>query len=378
MMKKKVSVLGSTGSIGRQTLDVLRTLCEEFEVYALCAGHDSPLLREQIKEFEPKYAGVAEHASFLFDGTLFSGEKAAEQIAALDETDIVVMGISGFAGLLPLLAALKKGKTVALANKESIVCGNQLVKQAISQYGGRIIPVDSEQSAIFQCMQNGTHGEIANLILTASGGPFWQLARSEIKNITVEQALKHPTWQMGRKITIDSATLFNKGLEIIEASYLFDIPAEQIKVYIHPQSIVHSMVEYCDTTVMAQMSCPDMRLAIQYALTYPKREKGACRALSLTEVGTLSFHAVDQERFPAIRLAYMALRAGGTFPTAYNAANEEAVALFLDGRIGFTDIDAAVEHVLERMPRGNVNAVEDILQADAHARKLTHDWYCAL
>ncbi len=376
-MHKKITVLGSTGSIGRQALEVLASRPEALELYGLSAKSNTKLLIEQANRFCPRIVACEAR----FDTSLLPphteavfGADAAELLAANDGSDVVVNGISGFAALLPLLASLKAGKRVALANKESIVCGNAFVRAAVDACGGEIIPVDSEQSAIFQCLQNGRSDEVARLILTASGGPFWQKSADALADITLEQALRHPTWNMGRKITIDSATLFNKGLEVIEAGYLFDMDAERIDVLIHPQSIVHSMVAYRDGTVMANMSNPDMRLPIQYAITYPKRSASVCRPLQLEEIGSLSFHAVDLERFPAIRMAYDALRAGQTYPTVYNGANEAAVQAFCDGRIGFVDIFCMVDYTLQQHIPVHPACVEDILRADAQARSLAETY----
>ncbi|MDO4573555.1 MAG: 1-deoxy-D-xylulose-5-phosphate reductoisomerase, partial [Clostridia bacterium] len=327
-MMKKISVLGSTGSIGKQTLEVIEANPDSMRVLALSGGRNAELLIEQARRFQPKYVANSEplDASLLPKGVKYlCGPQAAEQAAALPEADAVVNGISGFAAFKPLLAALGAGKRVALANKESVVCGGALIDRELRRCGGQLLPVDSEQSAIFQCLHNGRREETEALILTASGGPFWREPLSALESVTPEQALRHPTWRMGNKITIDSATLFNKGLEILEAAYLFHFNAEQISVLIHPESIVHSMVAYRDGTVMANLSRPDMRLPIQYALTYPERRPSPVRPLSLTEIGGLHFHEADMQRFAAIRLAFQALRAGGSMPIAYNAANEVAV-----------------------------------------------------
>lgn len=373
---KQITVLGSSGSIGRQTLDVIASHPGEMGVFGLSVKNNTEMLLAQAGRFHP--AVVASERTFdtglLPEGTeAYIGPDAAEKLAGLSDSDAVVNGISGFSALQPLLASLKAGKRVALANKESIVCGNRLVDGYIEAYGGEILPVDSEQSAIFQCLQNGRTGEVAKLILTASGGPFWQKEKEALSQITVDDALRHPTWQMGKKITIDSATLFNKGLEIMEAAYLFHRTAEEIDVLIHPQSIVHSMVAYRDGTVISNMSFPDMRLPIQYALTYPKRRESVCRPLDLAAVQTLTFHRVDTVRFPAIQMAYDALREGGTAPIAYNGANEAAVEAFCEGRIGFLDIGRVVDYTLQQY-RGNVpGSLADILEADRQARRYAND-----
>ena len=373
IMKKKVVILGSTGSIGRQVLEVVRALPEYFKVEALCAGANGALLREQVLEFRPAYAGIQDPAQApLLEGLgarVICGAKAAEELAALPEGELVVNGVSGFAGMAPLLRALEAGKTVALANKESVVCAHELVDRALIK-GGRILPVDSEQSALYQCLACGDRGEVRRLILTASGGPFREWSRERMETATPADALRHPTWQMGRKITIDSASLFNKGLEIMEAAYLFHLPGKKIDVLIHPESIVHSLVEFQDGTNMAQLSAPDMRLPIQYALMGGARIPAGFGALDLARVGALHFCAPDPNRFPALPLAYAALETGGSLPIAYNGANEVAVRLFLEGKAGFLDISRIVEYTLSRMERSLPRDVEDIYRLDAQARRL--------
>ena len=373
---KTIAVLGSTGSIGRQTLDVLRAHPELGRVGALAAHGNAELLLAQAQEFHPAFVGIADETAaaelrpYLPAGTrLAVGNEAASEAAALPEVDTVVNGVSGFAGTEPLLAALAAGKTVALANKESIVCAHKLVDEAL-RHGGRIVPVDSEQSAIFQCLSGGAHGEVARLWLTASGGPFRTFSKERLRTVTAADALRHPTWNMGAKITIDSATLFNKGLEIMEASYLFGIDGARISVLVHPESIVHSMVEFCDASVLAQLSRPDMRLAIHYALTWPERAPSAFGALNLAEVGRLTFEAPDEERFPSIPLAYAALQEGELLPIAYNAANEAAVARFRAGEIGFFDVFRTVEYAMAHMPHGTIRTFADILETDREARSL--------
>lgn len=376
MDRKTISVLGSTGSIGRQTLSVLRAHPELGRVYALCAHGSAELLLAQAHEFRPAFVGIADAAvaaalrPHLPEGTrLEAGAQAAVIAAALPEVDTVVNGVSGFAGTEPLLAALAAGKTVALANKESIVCAHKLVDAALRR-GGKIIPVDSEQSAIFQCLCGGTRGEVKRLWLTASGGPFRTFAKEQLRTVTAADALRHPTWSMGTKITIDSATLFNKGLEIMEASYLFGVEGARISVLVHPESIVHSMVEFADSSVLAQLSRPDMRLAIHYALTWPERTPSNFGALDLAEAGKLTFEAPDAERFPSIPLAYAALAEGELLPVAYNAANEAAVARFRAGEIGFFDIFDTVAYAMAHMPHGTIRTFADILETDREARSL--------
>ena len=373
---KKVAILGSTGSIGRQTLDVIRTNPDKFRVTAICARRDAERLAAQAAEFNPDHIALAEDAaadklrSLGIKGNIISGPDASCRIAALEEADIIVNGISGYSGMKPLLSALQAGKPVALANKESIVCAHGLVNDALSKHGGSILPVDSEQSAIFQCLAAGRHSEVDRLILTASGGPFRTYTKEQLESVTPEQASNHPIWNMGKKITIDSATLFNKGLEIMEASYLFDIPGDRISVLVHPESIVHSMVEFRDGCTMAQLSKPDMRLAIQYDLTYPERTYGEFGRLRLEDVGRLTFFAPDRDKFPALDLAYEALKDGQRLPIAYNGANEVAVELFLQGKIKFTDIWNVVEYAMAHIGRGEVNSLEDIEQTDKLAREL--------
>jgi 1-deoxy-D-xylulose-5-phosphate reductoisomerase len=372
---KRISVLGSTGSIGRQALDVIRMHPDKFKVAALCAYSDSSTLLSQAAEFRPEAVGLTDEdkareiKDHLPEGcVLIFGKEASGICAAWDTADTVVNGISGIAGMEPLLAALDSGKCVALANKESIVCGHPLVLRSLEK-GGSIIPVDSEQSAIFQCLGAGSKKEVSRLILTASGGPFREYNREQMENITPEQALRHPTWQMGRKITVDSATLFNKGLEIIEASYLFGVPGEHIDVLIHPQSIIHSMVEFLDGAVIAQLGVPDMRLAIQYSLTYPERQISPCEALKLHQTGSLTFSEPDRIKFPAINLAYTALAEGGSMPVVYNGADEAAVDMFLRGRIRYSDIAKCVEYAMLHVSERCINAAEDVFAVDIEAKR---------
>ncbi len=370
---KNVVVLGSTGSIGTQALEVIKSHPESFRLLGISGKHHTELLAEQIRTFRPAY--VAGPSVFpgecLLDGAcrFLPGDDGICSLAAMEDADIIINGISGFSALKPLAESLKKGKTVTLANKESIVCGKPLINVLLSRYGGVILPVDSEQSAIFQCMNGEKKEQIRRLILTASGGRFFRLSREELKNVTVSQALSHPTWSMGSKITIDSSTLFNKGLEVMEASYLFDIPGDRIDVLIHPQSIVHSMVEYEDGTVFANMSNPDMRLPIQYAMTYPDRMPSLCRTLDLAAISELTFFRADPERYPAIRMAYECLRRGGACPIAYNAANEVAVSAFVQGRILFTDIYDTVEDVLQHEIPAPEADLQSICECDRIARK---------
>jgi len=376
-MKKRIVVLGSTGSIGRQVLEVVRAMPGKFEILALCAGSDAGLLRQQALEFRPQWLGLAdpEEAADLagLGARVEAGPEAASLLAALPQGDMVVNGVSGFAGLAPLLAALQAGKAVALANKESIVCGHGLVERALAAGKGRIIPVDSEQSALYQCLGGEDPARVKRLLLTASGGPFRTYTRAQLARVTVADALRHPTWRMGRKITVDSASLFNKGLEILEAAYLFHMPGSKIQVLIHPESIVHSLVEFVDGCQLAQLSAPDMRLPIQYALAEEAREAGPFGALDLARAGTLHFEAPDPERFVALPLAYEALEAGGALPIAYNGANEVAAALFLQGKLPFLEIGTLVAYAMERMGRGEPRDLQDICRLDAQARQLARE-----
>ena len=371
-MKQTVLLLGSTGSIGKQTVDVLLLHRERFEVLGLSCCRDTEELYRQAALLRPRFVAAEAplDADRLPAGTvMFCGRDAAERIAVEADADVTVLAISGYAALRPLLCVIGHGKRIAIANKESIVCGGALVDTALERSGAALLPIDSEQSAIFQCLQSGRREEVRRLILTASGGPFFRRSREELKDVTLADALHHPTWRMGRKITLDSATLFNKGLEVIEASRLFHFGADRISVLIHPQSTVHSMVEYRDGTIMANLSKPDMRLPIQYALTYPERIASPCEPLQLDLAHPLEFYPVDFDRFRAVRMAYDALKADGVMPTVYNGANERAAELFFDGRIGFADIENCVEYALNTVENRPLDAVETIAVADAAARR---------
>ena len=370
-MKQSVLLLGSTGSIGKQTVDVLKLHADRFSVCGISCRNDVETLYAQAQALNPKYVAAETplDPARLPEGTVvFSGPDAAERIAAEADADVTVLAISGYAALKPLFAAIRHGRRIAIANKESLVCGGALVDAALSAYGAELLPIDSEQSAIFQALQNGRRDEVKRLILTASGGPFFRKTREELRHVSLDDALNHPTWKMGRKITLDSATLMNKGLEIIEASRLFRFDADHISVLIHPQSIVHSMVEYRDGTIMANLSKPDMRLPIQYALTYPARTESLCEPLKLDLSHPLEFYPADPERFPAIRMAYDALKADGIMPTVYNGANERAAELYFEGRIGFTDIEDCVEAALNAIENRPADSLEAIAAADRAAR----------
>ncbi len=379
---RNIVILGSTGSIGRNALDIVDRNQDKLNVVGLAANRNHEELARQIKKYSPLYATLSDKTSLaklrssvegsatnVLEDTGFAS--GLETLSSLAEADVILNAIVGIAGLKPTAAALKAGKIVALANKESMVAAGPILNRIAGEHNGRIIPVDSEHSAIFQCLKAGKHDEVARLYLTASGGPF--LERNDLDNVTVEEALKHPNWKMGPKITIDSATLMNKGLEIIEAAYLFNIPPEKIKVLIHPQSIVHSMVEFCDGSIMAQLSKPDMRLPIQYALLYPDRADLDAGNLDLTEILALDFRPPDNEKFKSLRLAYQAVKEGGISPAVLNAANETAVAAFLDGKIGFTQIYDVISMTMNDVGTGDAPELSDIFRANMWASDVAED-----
>ena len=354
MEKRHIAILGSTGSIGRQALDVIRQHRDLFEVELLTANNSTDMLISQAKEFEPnavvicnedKYSEVADALQPHYI-KVFAGMQSVCDLVASDTIDIVLTSMVGFSGLASTVAAVKAGKTIALANKETLVAAGAIVMDLAARHRARILPVDSEHSAIFQCLMGSAGADIEKIHLTASGGPFRTWTRDQIAKATKAEALNHPNWSMGSKITIDSATMMNKGLEIIEAKWLFGTPGDKIDVVIHPESIIHSMVEYADGSVIAQMGYPDMREAIQFAFSYPERLTLDNRKLNFAELGSLSFFVPDQEKFPALGLAYEALRRGGNMPCIMNAANEAAVAAFLREEIGFYDITAVVEECM--------------------------------
>ncbi len=374
-MSRGVSILGSTGSIGTSTLEVIAALPDQFHIVALTAGRNVDLLVQQARRFRPRYVAVRDSADVaavreaLGGGvSVGCGDEALVEAASLAEAEIVVTAVVGSVGITATLASLRQGKRVALANKESLVAGGRLVMQAAREGTGEIIPVDSEHSAVFQCLQGEKPGSLRRVLLTASGGPFRTWSIDEMKAAGLSDALRHPTWQMGGKITIDSATLMNKGLEVIEAHWLFGVDIDDIEVVVHPQSIIHSMIEMVDGSIIAQLGAADMKGPIQYALTYPSREVGASAPLSLADVGRLTFESPDSGRFPCLRLAYQAGRVGGTAPAVLSAANEVAVASFLEGRIGFMEIARCVEHVLSRHDPATATTLDEVLAADAWAR----------
>lgn len=372
---KQLIILGSTGSIGTQALEVARR--DGYKVNALAAGSNIKLLEEQAREFKPSLVAVfnenaaRELANNLKDTDIkvLSGVEGVCEAATV-KGDIVLNAIVGIAGLKPTLAAIEAGKDIALANKETLVTGGELVMKAASQKGIKILPVDSEHSAIFQSIQGAPENSIKKILLTASGGPFYKKTREELENVTVKEALNHPNWSMGAKITIDSASLMNKGLEVIEAVHLFGVKAKDIEVLVHRQSIVHSGVELSDGAVIAQLGTPDMRLPIQYALTYPERSNYAFEKLNLFDIGTLTFEKPDIKTFRCLALCIEAINRGGLAPTAVNGANEEAVKLFLDGKIKFLQIADLVEKALEECNNKKEFTIDDIFEADKKAREL--------
>lgn len=374
---KTISILGSTGSIGTQTLQVCKDL--GFRVAALSAGSNIDLLEQQIRAFQVPIASVYDpnRAEILrkrlsdFPCKIYSGEEGNCIVASANDASVVVTAMMGMIGLKPTLAAIEAGKDIGLANKETLVCAGQIVMPAAARKGVRILPVDSEHSAIFQCLQGAGGNEISKLLLTASGGPFFGKSREELEHVTVKDALNHPNWSMGSKITIDSATLMNKGLEWMEAKWLFDVSDDEIEILVHRESIVHSAVEFDDHSVIAQMGVPSMYLPIKYALTYPKRVQSGDFSLSLFGK-TLHFEQVDEETFSCLKLAKQASRAGGLCPTVLNGANEQAVALFLEGKIRFLQIAELVEKALAQTPAGNAENLDDVLAADRFARALVN------
>ncbi len=379
MQGKKVVILGSTGSIGTQTLDVIRKN-QDIDVLGLTAHSNIDLLESQIKEFFPEIVCVVEEDKAIELNNrlrgigsrtqVVSGEKGLEIVASLDQAELVVTAVVGMIGLLPTLAALRKGKHIALANKETLVTAGTIVMDLAKTNNLSIIPVDSEHSAIFQCLQGNNHDDVSKLILTASGGPFREYSKEQLKHVTLEQALKHPNWVMGHKITIDSATLMNKGLEVIEARHLFDIEHRQIEVIVHKESIIHSMVEYVDGSTIAQLGCPDMRHPIAYALYYPDRKESSyIKKLDLTHIRTLSFEAPRKDLFPCLQLAYDALIAGGTMPAVLNAANEVVVEGFLKKQVSFIEIPKIIHKVMNDHICINRPTLSDILECDRWARE---------
>jgi 1-deoxy-D-xylulose-5-phosphate reductoisomerase len=377
-----VTVLGATGSIGSSTMDLLRRSRDQFCVEALTAHSNVAALAELAREFNVAFAAVAEEARYdelkaalAGTGIAVGAGQSAMIEAAQRPANWVMAAMSGAAGLKPAIAAAARGVTVALANKECLVCAGEVFMRQAKESGACILPVDSEHNALFQAMGAGRREDLTKVILTASGGPFRTWTREQIENATIEQALKHPNWSMGRKITIDSASMFNKGLEIIEAYHLFDLEPDQIDVLVHPQSIIHGLVEFSDRSVIAQMGAPDMRTPIAYCLAWPERIDGPAKKLDLAEIGQLTFEAPDPVRFPSLRLVQQALRAGGAMPTVFNAANEVAVDAFLNSRIGFGGIARLVEATMEAAARTNSlpTSADDALSIDHSSRNMARD-----
>jgi 1-deoxy-D-xylulose-5-phosphate reductoisomerase len=373
---RSLSILGSTGSIGLSTLDVVRQHPGKFSISGLAAGKDVVTLAQQIKEFQPTTVSVMDADAAMTLRALLGdckpeilyGIDGTVAVATVEEADMVVSAIVGAAGLIPTVNAIKAGKHIALANKETLVVAGELVSDLVKKHKVELLPVDSEHSAIFQSLQGHRREDVVRIILTASGGPFRNTSAEELKLVGLQQALKHPQWTMGAKITIDSATMMNKGLEVIEAHWLFAMPAEKIGVVVHPQSIIHSMVEYIDGCVIAQLGAPDMRAPIAYALSWPERCESGIQKLDLTKIGTLTFEEPDMERFPALRFAFDALKAAKTYPAVLNAANEIAVAAFLDQKIRFTEIAETVDKTMQAHKAYTPVELDDYLRADQWAR----------
>ncbi len=374
---KTIALLGSTGSIGLSTLDLVRRFPDRFKIFGMVAGKNIRRLATQIKEFSPKVVSVKNQSDVDRLRKLVGsrrvaiawGVDGATQIATAGEVDLVLAAIVGAAGLLPTLAGVRAGKEIALANKEALVMAGEIFMREAKKKRTTVLPVDSEHSAIFQCLQGNRRDEVDKLILTASGGPFLQTPLRRLGQVTIAEALKHPNWKMGRKITIDSATMMNKGLEVVEARWEFDIEPARIDVVIHPQSVVHSMVRYQDGAIIAQLGIPDMRIPIAYALAFPHRLNGGWKPLEMTQQGELNFLPVEGKRFPALALAYQALNEGGTMPAVLNAANEVAVDAFLEGKIGFREIHRTIEKTMHGHMSKKAQQIEDVLEIDRWARE---------
>ncbi len=379
---KAITLLGSTGSIGTQTLEIVEQHPDKFRLVGIAAGSNVELLAKQIRQFRPEIVAIADESKFGqlkealagldYQPQLVAGESGLVDVAGYGDAESVVTGIVGCAGLLPTIAAIKAGKDIALANKETLIAGGPVVLPLVEKHQVKLLPADSEHSAIFQCLQGLPAGGLRRIILTASGGSFRDWPIEKLANVTIADALKHPNWSMGKKITIDSATLMNKGLEVIEAHYLFGVSYDNIDIVIHPQSIIHSLIEVQDTSVLAQLGWPDMRLPLLYALSWPERIATDWPQLDLVKSGDLTFREPDHEKYPCMGLAYAAGRAGGSMPAVLNAANEQVVALFLDEKIRFNDIPVLVEQVCDRHQSDNnlTPSLEDIISADEWARQI--------
>jgi 1-deoxy-D-xylulose-5-phosphate reductoisomerase len=380
---KRVTILGATGSIGLRTLEIVSSFPDEFEVAGLAArGSNVERVADLCRKYSPRAVALLEASARdrlarllpAPQPELLAGAEGLVALARDVDADVVVSALVGGAGLLPTMAAIEAGRTMALANKETLVMAGSLMTAAAKRRNVALLPVDSEHSAVFQCLVGHNRADVHRILLTASGGPFREWPPEKFAAITVEDALKHPTWKMGAKITIDSATLMNKGLEIIEARWLFDVPPDKVQVIVHPQSVVHSMVEYIDGSVIAQLGVPDMGIPILYALTYPERRPTPAARLDLTRTGALTFFEPDPVKFPCLRLARAALERGGTAPVVLNAANEVAVAAFLDRRIPFVEIPALIERALDRLPQAGLTSIEQCVGVDAEARRRVLEW----
>ena len=378
-MKKKITIFGSTGSIGQSTLDIIKHNRDKYEVIALTANKNYLRLLKQVDLFKPKIVSINDNASYkkFIDLNvnknlkILNGSNSYEEILDFN-TDLVMAAITGSAGLLPVVSALKKGLSIALANKESLVCSGSLVTSLAKSNNAKILPVDSEHNAIYQVLDSKNKSKISRLILTASGGPFFKKKLAELKDITPKEAIKHPNWSMGKKISIDSATMMNKGLELIEAFYLFDIHQKNIDVVIHPESIIHSCVEYMDGSMLAQMGTPDMRTPISFTLAYPERIKTNVQRLNLSEIKKLTFFEPDLNKYPCLELAYNSLEIGKSAPTILNAANEIAVQRFLEKKIKFLSIAKVVEKTLKKSSTCSINSIKDVIEIDKESRDLTN------
>lgn len=378
---KAITLLGSTGSIGTQTLDILTQYPDQFRLVGLAAGSNVKMLAAQIRQFRPSIAAICVEdklpelkeaiADLDYQPILLAGEAGVVEVARYGDAQTVVTGIVGCAGLLPTIAAIEAGKDIALANKETLIAGGPVVLPLVEKHGVKLLPADSEHSAIFQCLQGVPKGGLRRILLTASGGAFRDLPVEKLPEVKVADALKHPNWSMGRKITVDSATLMNKGLEVIEAHYLFGMDYDHIDIVIHPQSIIHSLIELQDTSVLAQLGWPDMRLPLLYAISWPDRIYTNWEPLDLVKAGNLTFREPDHQKYPCMQLAYAAGRAGGSMPAVLNAANEQAVALFLDEKISYLDIARCIESVCDRHSNDNCSnpSLDDIIAADNWARQ---------
>lgn len=379
---KNICILGSTGSIGKSSLEVIDNLSDQFQVLYLTTNKNTAVLRRQIDRFKPKAVAVVDtHCATALKHSLngsihvYAGEEGLLELASKDDVEIVISSLVGLAGLRPTIEAIKKGKTVALANKETLVAAGEIITRLVKEHNAKLIPIDSEHSAILQCLAGENSEHLAKLLLTASGGPFLHVDTKDFDSITVEEALKHPNWNMGDKVTIDSATLMNKGLEVIEAHWLFNLPPEKIEVLIHPQSIIHSMVEFIDGSIKAQLGVPDMKIPIQYSLTYPERVESNYPRIDFSKLRQMTFYKPDTEKFKCLALSYDALRCGGTMPAVLNAANEVAVNLFLQRKIKFSMIPTIIEEAMHNHSVKFNPSLEDIIEADASARQFVLNFY---